>query len=371
MSDAHQICIGPEPANLLAMTDHAAPVWLGIRQVGSGSPCFIIAEAGVNHNGDLGRAKQLIAVAAGAGVDAVKFQTFEASALITPTAPKATYQRKSGYPDETQFQMLKRLELGADATSELSSTCAEFGISFLSSPFDERSCDLVTELGVSALKVASGEVTNLPFLKYVGGKGLPVILSTGMSTIDEVRRALDAIRNAAGAPVVLLHCVSAYPAPVAEANLRAITTLRKEFGVPVGFSDHTQEAEVSVAAVALGACLLEKHFTLDRADEGPDHAASLQPDELGQFVNSIRTTEAALGSGEKVQMPSERETTRAARRSIVTLVDVAAGTVLAREHLAFRRPGIGISPAEVDTVSGHVAKVDIRAGTMLTTDLLQ
>lgn len=337
--------------------------------IGPGQPVFVIAEAGVNHNGDLRMARALIDVAIEAGADAVKFQTFRADRLATPDAPKPEYQLRTTGNSESQFEMLRRLELSADAHRELQSYCHERGIIFLSTPFDEEAVDLLDELGVPAFKISSGDLTNSPLLEYVASKGKPVILSTGMSELSELIEAVSVLNTAGCENPVLLHCVSNYPAAPDEVNLRAMQTMRSAFDVPVGFSDHTEGIDVALAAVALGACVIEKHFTLDRTLPGPDHRASLEPAELGELVRSIRRVEQALGSGRKVPAPSEIETAKLARRSLVAARDIPAGATLEREMVAMRRPGIGLSPSAVDTLLGHQAMRDIGAGTLLDADM--
>lgn len=333
--------------------------------IGPGQPVFVIAEAGVNHNGDLKMAQALIDVAAAAGADAVKFQTFRADLLATANAPKAEYQLQTTGDAESQFEMLRRLELSADAHRELQSYCHERGVIFLSTPFDEEAVDLLDELGVPAFKISSGDLTNSPLLEYVASKGKPVILSTGMSELSELIEAVSVLNTAGCENPVLLHCVSNYPAGASEVNLRAMQTMRSAFDVPVGFSDHTEGIDVALAAVALGACVIEKHFTLDRTLPGPDHRASLEPAELRELVQSIRRVEAALGSGRKVPSASEIETAKVARRSLVAARNIPAGATLERDMVAMRRPGTGMSPAMRGTLLGRRAAREISAGTIL------
>ena len=340
------------------------------RTVGEGHPCFVIAEAGVNHNGELARARDLVRLAARAGADAIKFQTFDAERLATAAAPKASYQVARTGRDETARQMLEQLELSADDHRALMEECRREGITFLSSAFDEGSADLLEELGVEAFKVPSGEITNLRFLAHLAGKGKPLIVSTGMSTLEEVETALSAIREAAPVPVVLLHCVSLYPAPAAGTNLRAMATLRERFDVPVGYSDHTLGIDVALAAVALGACMLEKHFTADRGLPGPDHAASLEPGELAAMVAGIRSVESALGDGVKRPLAAEAETAAVARKSIVAAADIAAGAVIPAAALTVKRPGTGLPPSRLDWVAGRRARVAIAEGTVITEDMV-
>jgi N-acetylneuraminate synthase len=338
------------------------------RLIGPGQPVFVIAEAGVNHNGDLKLARALIDVAVEAGADAVKFQTFRADRLVTPDAPKAEYQLQTTGNDESQFEMLKHLELSPDAHRELKSYCEERGIVFLSTPFDEEAVDLLDGLGVPAFKISSGDLTNSPLLEHVASKGKPVILSTGMSELSELIEAVSVLNTAGCENPVLLHCVSNYPAQPQEINLRAMQTMRSAFDVPVGFSDHTEGIDVALAAVALGACVIEKHFTLDRTLPGPDHRASLEPGALRELVRSIRRVESALGSGRKAPAASELETAKAARRSLVAARDIPAGAILEREMVVMRRPGAGMSPSMLDTLLGRQAVRDIAAGTLLNED---
>lgn len=335
------------------------------RLIGTGQPCFIIAEAGVNHNGDMELARRLIACAAEAGADAVKFQSFRSAQLVQPDAPKAAYQQVGADSDETQYAMLRRLELSAADQRRLQAECQAAGITFLSTPFDEASVDLLDELGVSAFKVASGDLTHQPLLRAIARRGKAMLVSTGMATMAEVADAVEAIRAAGDPPLALLHCVSCYPTDPADANLRAMQSMTESFRVPVGFSDHTPGRAVALAAVALGACIIEKHVTLDKTLPGPDHRMSLEPDELKQLVREIRTVETALGSGEKVPAPAEYEMRRLGRRSLVAARDIAAGEVLTEAMLVCRRPGSGIAPVDQQRVVGRRARVDIRAGTLI------
>lgn len=332
---------------------------------GEPGPCFIIAEAGVNHNGDLGLAKQLVEVAARAGADAVKFQTFAADRLVTQSAPQADYQIANTGQVESQYAMLRRLELSPEAHQDLQAHCQALGILFLSTPFDEQSADLLESLNIPAFKMASGEITNHPFLAHVARKGRPMIISTGMANLAEVETALEEVANAGGPPVSLLHCTSNYPAPPHEINLRAMQTLRQAFGLPVGYSDHSQGLEISLAAVALGAAIIEKHFTLDRNLPGPDHAASLEPDELGALVRGIRNIEAALGDGRKRPSPSEASTAAVARKSLVAARTIKAGEALAPEMLEIKRPGTGLPPSALPYVLGRAPKIDLAPGDLI------
>jgi N-acetylneuraminate synthase len=343
-------------------------VEIGNRAVGPGHPGFIIAEAGVNHNGSVEMARHLIDVAAEAGADAVKFQTFRAEALVTASSPKAEYQLQTTSKQESQLDMLRRLELSRPAHRELQLYCHQRKISFLSTPFDESAVDFLDQLGVPAFKISSGDVTDIPLLEHVARKGKPVILSTGMSDIEEVRGAVQMIR-AGGCDLVLLQCVSNYPANPADVNLRAMQTMATEFDVPVGYSDHTTGIEVALAAVALGACVIEKHFTLDRDLPGPDHKASLEPSELAHMIEGIRKVEAALGDGRKARAASESDTARAARRSLTAAQEISAGTRLTRDMIAIQRPGTGLSPALLSSLVGRTLRIDVHAGSLLSLEM--
>ncbi|MEO5335305.1 MAG: N-acetylneuraminate synthase [Magnetospirillum sp. WYHS-4] len=334
---------------------------------------FVIAEAGVNHNGDLALALDLVEAAAQAGADAVKFQIFKAAALATAAAPKAGYQRRTTAGAESQVEMLRGLELGEDDFRVLAERCSERGIRFLASPFDEASLDfLVQELDVPVLKLPSGEITNGPFLVRAAQSGRPIILSTGMSTLDEVRDALGLLAWGYGGKkgpvpedlailrdrITLLHCTSEYPAPFQDVNLRAMDTMRAAFGLPVGFSDHTPGIAAALAATALGATVVEKHFTLDRGLPGPDHRASLEPGELAAMVEGIRQVEAALGDGVKTPRSSELETRAVARRSLVAIRPIRKGEALTADNLGAKRPGGGLSPMRFWDLEGRPASRD-------------
>ena len=341
------------------------PLRLGGRPIGPGHPCFVIAEAGVNHNGDPAVAHRLIDVAADAGADAVKFQTFDPERLVTAAAPKAAYQLANTGATESQLAMLRRLVLAPEALEPLAAHAASRGLLFLSTPFDEGSADLLETLGVPAFKISSGEVTNHPFLEQLARKGKPLLLSTGMSTLAEVAEAVEAVRAGGGPPLALLHCVSNYPAAPAECNLRAMETMRRAFGVPVGWSDHTEGLRVSLAAVAAGASLLEKHFTLDRGLPGPDHRASLEPGELAALVTAVRETESTLGDGDKRPMASEAAIAAVVRRSVHAARALPAGHVLAEDDLVALRPGTGLPPAMRRRLVGRTLRVSVEGGEML------
>jgi N-acetylneuraminate synthase len=345
-------------------------ITLGDRSIGAGQPCFIIAEAGVNHNGDPALAHRLIDVAFQAGADAVKFQTFSADRLVTLDAPKAEYQLQQTEASESQYEMLKRLELSVETLRELQQHCDQVGIRFMSTPFDEESVDLLNELGVTIFKTPSGEITNLPYLAHIARTGKPLIVSTGMATLGEVETAVNTIRSSGNQDLILLHCVSNYPADPADVNLRAMHTMAQAFGVPIGFSDHTAGIEIALAAVALGACVIEKHFTLDRTLPGPDHAASLEPDQLTALIRGIRHIEAALGDGRKQPTASEANTAAVARKSLVAAYDLPAGVILSNDMIAVKRPGTGLPPMLLPQVIGRTLQIDVRAGTLIAWEML-
>lgn len=322
-----------------------------------GGGVFVIAEAGVNHNGSTDRALALVEAAADAGADAVKFQTFQAGKVVARFAQKAEYQKRATAGGETQYEMLKMLELSREAHVALMKRCGELGIKFLSTAFDPDGVRFLDSLGLPLVKVPSGEITDLPYLRAVNDCRKPVLLSTGMSTCDEVADALAVI---ADCPVTLLHCTTEYPCPADAVNLRAMLTMRDRFGLPVGYSDHTVGTEIPIAAVALGATVIEKHFTLDRGLPGPDHRASLEPTELKAMVSAIRKVEVALGDGIKVPAPVEVKNIFAARKSIVAARDIRKGERLTAEALAAKRPGNGISPMRWDEVVGTVAARDYK-----------
>ena len=329
---------------------------------------FIIAEAGVNHNGSLETAKALVRQAGMAGADAVKFQTFRADALAAEGLEKAWYQKKTSNAEESQLSMLRRLELGVEEHRELVRFCRSQRIMFLSTPFDEQSADLLESLGVPMLKIGSGELTNLPFLRHVARKRKPMIISTGMANLGEVEDALEVVLSAGNREITLLHCVTEYPAPPKEVNLRAMQTLHRAFGFPVGYSDHTEGIEIAVAAAALGASVIEKHFTLDRSAEGPDHRSSLDPPMFADMVRAIRNVEDAMGDGRKRPAPCEIKNIPMARRSVVALGAISKGRVITRDLLAIKRPGDGIAPRDMDKIVGLKARRSIPAHKAITWD---
>lgn len=323
---------------------------------------IVIAEAGVNQNGSMEIAKRLIDAAAEAGADYVKFQTFRAECLVGKTARKAEYQirnTESGSGD-SQYEMLKKLELSAEDHAVLIERCKQQGIRFLSTAFDLESVAFLDSLGLPLWKIPSGEITNFPYLRAIGQTGKPVILSTGMANIQEIEAAIEVLVKY-GTPrsdITLLHCTTEYPAPKNEINLRAMQTLRERFGLSVGYSDHTEGIEIPVAAVALGAVVIEKHFSLDRNMEGPDHKASLEPDELRQMVREIRNVEVALGSGEKIPAPAELKNIPIARKSIVAAIAIARGDMLTENNITTKRPANGLSPMLWEKVVGTCATRD-------------
>lgn len=331
------------------------------------TPVLIIAEAGVNHNGDLELARRLIDAAAEAGADLVKFQTFKAESLVTATARKADYQTRNSGGGETQHEMLRRLELSPEAHHELIAHCAARGIGFFSTGFDLESVDFLVSLGLDKFKIPSGEITNLPYLRHVGRHGKEVILSTGMATLGDIEAAIEALEQA-GTPrsmLTVLHCTTEYPTPMNEVNLRAMQSIGQAFGVAVGYSDHTPGIEVAIAATALGASVIEKHFTLDRNLPGPDHKASLEPQELKAMVTAIRNIETALGDGIKRLTPSEATNRPVARKSLVAARPIRAGEAFSEENLAAKRPGTGISPMQWDSIIGRIARRDYQSDEMI------
>jgi N,N'-diacetyllegionaminate synthase len=328
---------------------------------------FIIAEAGVNHNGSLDMAMQLVDLAKDAGADAVKFQTFQTQLSIAQHAPRAEYQIANTGNDDSQYEMVRKLELSYDQFKLLKKHCENSGIEFMSTPFDLPSVDFLASIGMEIFKIASGEITNLPLLRKIGSLGRSVILSTGMSHISEVLAAVNVLRKAgtASANITLLHCTTEYPAPFEEVNLNAMLSLRQESQLKVGYSDHTMGIEVSIAACALGACIIEKHFTLDKNLPGPDHKASLDPSELRSMIRAIRNIEKCLGSGIKQPSRSEEKNLKIARKSIVASKPIKAGEVFSEENLATKRPGTGITPMDWDSVVGQKAKIDFNVDDLI------
>lgn len=319
---------------------------------------FIIAEAGVNHNGSVDRAIKMVKTAAQTGVDAIKFQTFSAHTLVTRKAEKADYQKRTSCQKESQFEMLKKLELSHSAHLDLIQACKTYNIEFLSSPFDLTDIDLLVQLGLTRWKIPSGEITNLPYLKKIASFGQEVILSTGMSDLDEIEAALSVFRKSGICldQIIVLHCNTEYPTPMQDVNLRAMWTIKEAFpGIKIGYSDHTNGIEIPIAAVAMGATMIEKHFTLDKNLPGPDHKASLSPEELQQMVRAIRNIEIALGNGIKKPSPSEKKNMAIARKSIVAACNIARGEKFTKDNLTVKRPGNGMSPMKWDDLIGNIA----------------
>jgi len=334
------------------------------RTIGPGYPVFIIAEAGVNHNGSLSLAKKMVDAAKSAGADAVKFQTYKTENLVTAECPKAAYQKKSG-GCEPQFDMLKRLELSRSQFEDLFYYCKKKNIIFLSTPFDQESAEFLYRLGVPAFKISSGDVSNIPFLRKVAGYKRPVILSTGMSTMAEIKDALRCMTAAGNHAIALLHCTSNYPAKFVDVNLSAMGRLNDTFKVPTGYSDHTLGIEISVAAVAAGAVIIEKHFTLNKKLPGPDQSASIEPMELRNMVRSIRNVEKAVGDGIKRPRNSELEIAKVVRKSLVAAEDIPQGSRISSPMVSVKRPGTGIAPKYFDDIVNRTTKVTIKKDSVL------
>jgi len=329
---------------------------------------LIIAEAGVNHNGNIDLAKQLVASAAEAGADLVKFQTFQTGKSISRTAPKAKYQKANTASSDSQYEMVCKLELSRSDHEVLIEECRRCHVGFFSTAFDTDSFDILVELGLAQVKIPSGELTNLPLIRYMTRLGMPVILSTGMANLGEIEAAIDIIEKS-GTPrnlITVLHCNTEYPTPMQDVNLRAICGIRDAFGVAVGYSDHTSGIEVSIAAVALGATVIEKHLTLDRSLPGPDHKASLEPDEFARMVRAIRNIEQAMGDGIKRPSPSEAQNKSIARKSLVAAKPIRVGEPFTPDNVTAKRPGTGISPMRWDDVMGRVAVRDFVADELIT-----
>lgn len=345
---------------------------IGQREIGHEQSCFIIAEAGSNHNRDFENAKKLIDVAVEAGADAVKFQIFSAEAIYSKKTPMASYlkNKKLVKDGESLWDIIKRIEIPRQWTPDLMAYCQQKGIIFLSTPFDLNAVDELEAAGVEAYKVASFEITHLPMLKKISATGKPIILSTGMASLEDIEIALAAIRSGGISEVALLHCAIAYPPKFEDINLRAMDTMHQAFGLPVGFSDHTMGHVTDVAAVARGACIIEKHFTLSRQQEGPDHPFSLEPGELKAMVEAIRQTEKLLGSPLKQHTAAENELYRIARRSLVAAVNIPSGTVITEDMLAVKRPGFGIPVRHMEIVIGRTARRDIEEDDILTWEMI-
>jgi N-acetylneuraminate synthase len=345
------------------------------RKIGKGKHCFIIAEAGVNHNGDMMLAKKLVDAAKEAGVDAVKFPTYKTEELVTLEAKQASYQTKNTGKKESQFAMLKRLELSNKDFQELRNYCDKKSIIFMSTPHTESSVDLLDPL-VPAYKIGSGDLNNIPLLRYIAKKGKPIIISTGMSTLEEIVKSVKAVQEI-NKELIVLHCTTNYPCPLNEVNLAAMNTIKEATGCIVGYSDHTEGINVSLMAVSLGAQVIEKHFTLDRKMEGPDHKASLEPYELKEMVGRIRNedypiiSKEILGSSEKKPGEAERKIAEIARKSIIALHDIPAGHTIQYEDLIIKRPGNGIKPEFIDDVVGKKTKAYIKKDSLLTWEQFQ
>jgi N,N'-diacetyllegionaminate synthase len=326
---------------------------------------FIIAESGVNHNGNINIAKKLIDTAVEAGADAVKFQTFKAENLVTKDAPKAEYQKETT-GNGNQFEMLKKLELSFEDHIILKKYCDEKKIMFLSTPFDFESVDLLEKINMPIYKISSGDLTNSPLLKYIAKLNKPMIVSTGMANLGEVESAVNAIKETGNGKISLLHCTSNYPTDYVDVNLNAMLTMKSAFMLPIGYSDHTIGIEVPITAVAIGAKIIEKHFTLDKNLEGPDHKASLNPEEFKQMISGIRNIEKAFGNGIKKCNSSEENTRRVARKSIVAKVDIRKGEIISYENITFKRPANGLSPIFIDEIIGKAAICDIYEDELIT-----
>ena len=346
-------------------------VRVGTETIGDRKPCFIIAEAGVNHNGDCRLACKLVDAARDAGADAVKFQTWVTDKLVLKDAMLAEYQRRNDRAAKSQYQMLKKLELGQADFRRLQTHAKKRGILFLSTPNEEESADFLEKLGLPLFKIGSGEVTNLPYLAHIARKNRPIILSTGMSTLAEVEAAVRAIEETGNRQLVLLHCVSNYPAQAADCNLSAMATLSAAFGYPVGFSDHTMGHSIAVAAVARGACVLEKHLTLDNRMKGPDHKASLNPKEFAALVRAVREAESAIGSGRKQPTPAELKTKKVVQKSLVTARPLAAGKTIASQDLILRRSSGGLPVSALAFVVGRKVKQPLPAFVPVTLEQLE
>jgi N,N'-diacetyllegionaminate synthase len=346
-------------------------ILIGNRRIGKNNPCFIIAEAGVNHNGELEKALELVSIAKKSGADAVKFQLFNAAEQVSKHTVNAPYQRK-GSGKQTMVEMAKSYDLPWNKHKEIADYCKNIGIMYMCSAFDPRAVDyLLTDLKGSCIKVGSGELTNYPLLQYMSETGKPIILSTGMCTLDDVTGAVDCIQSNGSSPLILLHCVSNYPAEEKDINIKAMNTLEKEFQIPVGYSDHTEGDSASIAAIAMGACVIEKHFTIDKSLPGPDHAMSLEPIELEAFVNVIRKTETILGDGIKKPTLEEEDMKIYARRSVVSSKPIQKADKIDSSNITLKRPATGIDPRSIDKIIGKRVIVDIPADQPITWDMIQ
>ena len=333
---------------------------VGDKKIGEDNPIFLIAEAGVNHNGSLSIARSLVDVAADSGVDAIKFQTYKTEKLILQSTEKASYQQSKVNKEESFYEMLKKYELEEGNFKILKEYCDEKGLIFLSTPFDTSSVELLEDLNVPAYKIGSGDMNNFPLIKLICSKGKPILLSTGMATLEEVKDSVDLIKNNSVEEVVIFQCTTSYPTKLEDVNLNVIDLYKKEFpNEIIGFSDHSQGITASIGAAAKGAKVIEKHFTLDKEMEGPDHKASLDPTELRKWVNEIRNLEKALGFNKKIRIKSELELSKIARKSIVSIKDLKKGEILSEDNIGIKRPGTGISPKEFEKILGRSINKDI------------
>jgi len=344
---------------------------IGNRKIGQHQPSFLIAEAGVNHNGEIGLAKELIDAARSAGADAVKFQTFSTDDLVVKGTEKADYQKRSTKKNESQYDMLLRLEFSAAEFKELSDYARKKGILFLSTPFDPASVDLLDNLNVPAYKISSGDLTNIPLLEKIASKNKPVILSTGMASLGEIEDSVSFLRKNNVQDFILLHCTTQYPTDIRAVNLKNMNTLRCAFNCPVGFSDHTEGLTAAITAVALGACIIEKHFTLDKSLPGPDHEASVEPDSFRLLVDTIRDVETILGSETRHVSAEEQEIQRIARKSLIAIADLRKGEKFSQKSLAVKRPGTGIPPKFFNHLLTRKARVPIGKDTVLSWEMIE
>jgi len=326
---------------------------------------IFIAEAGINHDGDIQKAKKMIDAAVSAGADYVKFQSFKAKKLVTPDALTSSYIDEGSHEGESFQDLLQRLELNEDAHYDLKKYCDDKGIKFLSTAFDEESFDFLISLGIDIVKVASGDLTNIPLLRHMARSGLPIIMSTGMATLGEIEDAVNAITTEGNNKIILLHCISWYPADISTTNLRFMDTLKNAFPFPVGYSDHTLGINMSIAARALGAVVLEKHFTMDKTEFGPDHAASIEPDELSDLVIGLREVEAGLGTTHRIFCEKEIGQRKVHRRSVVVKKQIQPGEMFTMDNLVIKRPGVGIKPKYMDSILGKKARVTCEAESLL------
>ena len=335
------------------------------RLVGDNEPCFTIAEAGVNHNGDLKRAKRMIQKASNIGIDAIKFQTCKADETVIKKAPMAKYQKKSLVNTKSQYDMIKKFEFTEEQWFELADFAKDLDIIFFSKPPYEGAVDLLVKIGVPVLKIGSGEVTHLTLLQHAAKTGLPIILSTGMSTLGQVEDAVNNIYSQKNKNIILLHCTTNYPCKYADANIRAMLALKDVFQLPVGYSDHTLGITASIVAVSLGACVIEKHFTLDKKLQGPDHKSSLEPDEFKELIKNIKIVEESLGDPIKRPLETEKEIIKVARKSIVANTDIRQGEVIKKNMLSYKRPGTGLPQKYLNIIVGKKARVDIEKDTII------